>query len=697
MDELQQALEQCKQEVEQAHALAYDALVEAKEAIEAEGERFRFALNRFEADGFQDSEFRQKVSASASELVGLVSRLHREHIDRLRMLRTRQSAFQICLFGRTMAGKSTLMEILTEGDGSSIGNGAQRKTTDVRSYPWNRLSVLDVPGVAAFGGKDDDEVALKAAAQSDMVLFLITDDAPQPAEGEHLAGVQAMGLPVVGVCNVKKGIRESELHQPKLRARFTSEIRARLEGTSLQKAIDTLYEMASKRRETAAVDFTACHLRARFLADRLGDREVRDEVAVASNVDALLARIVEIVRSRGSFIRMNSFVGKTAAFMAESGVEAADRASRMEELQATLERAAVEFREWVVEFLDRSKDEIESGLAAVFDDLRSEVSPFVEEHAESKDAARRWAQWIDEAEVRNRIELIAAGIANELEVRVGEIGGEVAVACAEIRGRTRSRAQGATRFDWQRTARWGVALAETAAVLGLFFATGPPGWALLAVGGGALMLNLGFGWVFDSKAEKLARARELMAKELNLEIDIAEAGAKRELINWTVSELARKSIRIVEERIQSASDLLQEICALQRSVARDLFHHGSELAKHIVARALQIVGGGEAFETIARVAYAGGAYALVLRPTAEMGHRMVAQLAEILQRDVVVVSETEEDSSVAYQILSGFCAPQDIEVDGDRLLVRVAETSELLERRVKLAQQLATRRICIAE
>ena len=58
--------------------------------------------------------------------------------------------FTVTLFGRTTAGKSTLMSILTNGDGSQIGRGAQRTTRDVRAYDYNGLKVVDVPGIAAF-------------------------------------------------------------------------------------------------------------------------------------------------------------------------------------------------------------------------------------------------------------------------------------------------------------------------------------------------------------------------------------------------------------------------------------------------------------------------------------------------------------------------------------------------------------------
>ncbi|MDB9455421.1 50S ribosome-binding GTPase [Dolichospermum circinale CS-534/05] len=44
--------------------------------------------------------------------------------------------FTVALFGRTKAGKSTLRETLTRGNGSTIGKGSQRTTRDVTEYSW---------------------------------------------------------------------------------------------------------------------------------------------------------------------------------------------------------------------------------------------------------------------------------------------------------------------------------------------------------------------------------------------------------------------------------------------------------------------------------------------------------------------------------------------------------------------------------
>ena len=117
------------------------------------------------------------------------------------------------LFGRTMAGKSTLMEILTRGDGRSIGKGGQRTTQDAREYEWNGMKVLDIPGVAAMDGALDEETAYGAAHQADLILLLITDDAPQQVEAEHLARLWQIGVPILGICNVKRAVDDDPLAQ----------------------------------------------------------------------------------------------------------------------------------------------------------------------------------------------------------------------------------------------------------------------------------------------------------------------------------------------------------------------------------------------------------------------------------------------------------------------------------------------------
>ena len=76
------------------------------------------------------------------ELQEGVSRRLQQEMEKL-------TVFKLVVYGRTKAGKSTLMEVLTKGEGNSIGKGAQRTTVDVREYSWNGMTVFDTPGIAA--------------------------------------------------------------------------------------------------------------------------------------------------------------------------------------------------------------------------------------------------------------------------------------------------------------------------------------------------------------------------------------------------------------------------------------------------------------------------------------------------------------------------------------------------------------------
>ena len=81
------------------------------------------------------------------------------------------SNFTVTLFGRTKAGKSTIREALTNGDGSTIGKGSQRTTRDVKAYNWNHLRILDTPGFDAYKGEEDEKNAFSQVDETDLILL----------------------------------------------------------------------------------------------------------------------------------------------------------------------------------------------------------------------------------------------------------------------------------------------------------------------------------------------------------------------------------------------------------------------------------------------------------------------------------------------------------------------------------------------
>ncbi|MEI6371568.1 MAG: GTPase [Nostocales cyanobacterium ELA608] len=118
--------------------------------------------------------------------------------------------FTVALFGRTKAGKSTLRETLTRGNGSTIGKGSQRTTRDVTEYSWQGLRLLDTPGIEAYKGEDDTQKANEIIDQSDIILYLTSDDSVQPGEFKRMAQLQQINKYFAVILNVKYDISNIE-------------------------------------------------------------------------------------------------------------------------------------------------------------------------------------------------------------------------------------------------------------------------------------------------------------------------------------------------------------------------------------------------------------------------------------------------------------------------------------------------------
>ena len=207
---LESALKECRKAAHRGYKIAKENLHESAKAIGDVSKSLSHCLKSLEDGSVRTPGIVDQLKAQLSGVVSELEQLHRTSDSALEERRKRLDKFSVTLFGRTMAGKSTLMEILTRGDGQSIGTGAQRTTRDVRGYSWNGLEVTDVPGVAAFEGAEDERLAFTAASQADLVLFLLTDDAPQPVEAECLARVRRLGKPVLGICNVKVAVDDDD-------------------------------------------------------------------------------------------------------------------------------------------------------------------------------------------------------------------------------------------------------------------------------------------------------------------------------------------------------------------------------------------------------------------------------------------------------------------------------------------------------
>lgn len=205
---LEAALEACSIANKQGYSEAKIYLKDLKKSIAQASEIITECI-----DGMTKYKINDKslVDNIRTQLQTVQTEFEQSYFDTQASLRSKNkmsSYFNITLFGKTKAGKSTLMEILTHGDGSHMGKGGQRTTRDVRSYEWRGMSVTDVPGIDAYGGQEDDAKAEEAAIYADLILFMITAGQPEGSEADWMVKLKKMDKPILCVCNYKQSLGE---------------------------------------------------------------------------------------------------------------------------------------------------------------------------------------------------------------------------------------------------------------------------------------------------------------------------------------------------------------------------------------------------------------------------------------------------------------------------------------------------------
>lgn len=446
-----------------------------------------------------------------------------EVIDyKLNQYQNKLSEFTITVYGKTMVGKSTLMEVLIHGDGSSIGKGAQRTTKDVREYLWKETGVkfVDVPGIGAAleGGEKDTAIAFEAAKYSDLILFLITDDGPQKEEAEAFAKVKALGKPMICILNIKAG-GISKAISMKLRVRNVKKRMAQLEDIQNIKA--QFYQYAVEfGQDWNDIPFLYTDLHTAWLSQRLNDDDERNLLYDLSRFNDVTNTISSQITKQGSFYQFKTPIDIVYNGLQHVADELLNQYKSSAEVLHELDKQIQKLQKVTEEYNRASISKMEKTLQFIGNDLDNAAKRFADQHYGDENAAKNWEATVKKLDVDGKIMNVLREVQNDKERQLEQFALHIPDDLKVSFNITNANIQGDNPVDTKFLAKEASALLTA----GLAFVPGI-GWiAGTAIAIGSLVLG---DVLTDSEKTKIQRRKEKMYESLSGWIHGSSKGGNR--------------------------------------------------------------------------------------------------------------------------------------------------------------------------
>lgn len=150
----------------------------------------------------------QSEARHVAEQFGAVFEDARKDLDSLfSRQQERLASFNVVLFGRTGAGKSSIITALVRGNGQGISPGQTDYTDRVLDERWgdDLLRVKDTPGTQGRRAAELADIARREVEVADVVVLAFDDGNQLRGEFSEIAAhVKALGKPAIAMLNVKE-------------------------------------------------------------------------------------------------------------------------------------------------------------------------------------------------------------------------------------------------------------------------------------------------------------------------------------------------------------------------------------------------------------------------------------------------------------------------------------------------------------
>ena len=692
-------LDSCAESAARGYKIASEKEKSLDKALSVAEERVLNTLVDFRASPCESEKVSEMLSEQLSDIRSSLENLRIAFHEDLMNLRENTEKFSVTLFGRTMAGKSTLMEVLTEGDGASIGKGAQRTTRDIRKYTWNDLAITDVPGIGAFEGEEDDRLAFDAAKTADLILFLLTDDAPQALEAECFRRVVELGKPVIIIMNIKVSVAEFKsikLIERDIKRGFDEERLAAVRRQFLKFAEEY-------GQDWSDVPFANVHLKSAYIAQNTDDEEKAETFRLLSRIDSLKDIITNEVRSRGKFIRVKTFVDIVANPMIQT-IDELTVDSRLNRSQAEVfDEKRLALVKWRRKFEKDAKKRIEAFMMKLKSELLLDIAEFSEEHYNDKYADMAWGELIKDKDIEGRCKDLLDSLELEVDDRIKETVREIS---SELQYVTVNAVERnfltQTIIDSKRIVGWsslvvGGGLSIASAIVSFvgteaaMAALGPIGWIAAGVGliSGVTLLFL------ETRNTKELKARTKLENELAANMDMTCDSIWTQL-EKNLSKLLKGKLDLVTGELGKISGVVTELGNTQEELAANLKEQLIGVNMSLVQETAGIIDGRQYIDSkISKVARIPGITTLlVTEEGVSIPEEFREQLRSILGEEVLILPKQDSQTKLLLASLEGIVPKEDIIVnENEEVTIKGDNKSQRTIDRIRLMRQIVEDRI----
>ena len=555
------------------------------------------AANR---QGTATQEAREKLAELSRRLdEGIAGELERAS-DSLIGKRDSLEQFTVTLFGRTMTGKSTIREAITQGDGSTIGKGGQRTTHDVRTYEWKALRIVDTPGIGGYKGEADATIARSKIDESDVLLFLTHSDGIQDSSFRGMRDLRDQNKPIIFVLNVKRDLTTGRVRMKK----FLQSPESIMGQDKIGGHINRIRRLAEEELGMRRVNIVPIHAQAAFLATRPEYKDRSAELHEASGIDNLLDALMDEVLERGTVRRLQTLLDGTIIKLMDFEERVEKEAQSLSQSAKHLKGKFAELNTWFDRYIGNRDRRIGHYTSEVLRPLRDSVSVFVDENIERADVEARWKRQMESMKLDEKVEDFQKQLHNEVREHLEEFQREVAFEWELMDAITIHGPEQYNPLDVRKGLGWiaaGSGLVWAVASFGAANFWNPVGWIAIGVGVGATILARFFG----KKEKKLQLRKNEVANQLRNQIDSMERRIVSEIKKWFDRSITSDLMRIRRETPQLYNGMFQLSRALGE-VASTLRADIEALNRRLLIRCGALVGEKIAEDSISDIARAPG-------------------------------------------------------------------------------------------